>query len=474
MTDLTDLGASALARMIAAGETSAAEVMQAHLDRIGAVNGQVNAIVSLGDPDTLMAEARAADQAPRKGWLHGLPLAVKDLQLTAGIRSTMGSPIFADHVPEKDGMLSHRLRAEGAILIGKTNVPEYGLGSQSSNPVFGATATPYDLSRTSGGSSGGAASALAARMLPVADGSDMMGSLRNPAAFCNVYGMRPSYGLVPKDPEGDSFLHQLSTDGPMARNVEDLARLLETLARPDPRLPHGRAWEPFAEDLDRDPRGLRIGWLGDWGGAFPMEPGILETCRSALEIMADLGCIVEEVAPPFDASALWQSWITLRSWAVATNLSVHHADPRRRDLLKPEAVWETERGLALSAMEVHRASVTRSAWFSRAAELFGSYDVLVLPTAQIWPFDKNVLWPKAIGAAEMDTYHRWMEVVVPASLIGLPAISVPAGFGTDGPGAGLPMGMQLIGPRGADRALLRLAQAWHHATDWPAVRPPAL
>lgn len=470
MKDLTETGAAELSRRMAAGEVSATEVMAAYLDRIDAVNGVVNAIVSLRDREELMEEARTADNTPRKGWLHGLPLAVKDLQATAGIRTTWGSPIFADFIPAKDDMLPRRLRAAGGIVIGKTNVPEYGLGSQSTNPVFGSTATPYDLSRTAGGSSGGAAAALASRMIPVADGSDMMGSLRNPAAFCNVYGMRPSYGLVPQDPVGDTFLHQLSTDGPMARNVEDLAHLLETLSAPDPRLPHSLPPEPFAADLDRDPRDLRIGWLGDWGGAYGIEPGILDLCETALGGFEGLGCRVEPLAAPFPAEKLWESWTTLRSWAVAARLGVSHADPKLRPLLKPEAIWEIERGLALSAMEAHRASVIRSDWFTRAAELFDRFDVLALPSAQVWPFAKETLWPKEVAGRTMDTYHRWMEVVVPVSLIGLPAISVPAGFGPQG----LPMGMQLIGRRGGDRDLLRLAQAWHRATDWPGTRPPVL
>lgn len=470
MADMTDLGALALSRRIERGETSAEDVMAATLDRIAAVNPALTAIVSLRDRDTLMAEARAADAAPRRSWLHGLPLAVKDLQAVAGIRSTWGSPLFADFVPATDDMLPRRLRAAGAILIGKTNVPEFGLGSHSRNPVFGTTANPYDTARTAGGSSGGAAAALAARLLPVADGSDMMGSLRNPAAYCNVYGMRPSYGLVPQDPLGDTFLHQLSTDGPMARNVEDMAALLETLSQPDPRLPHRIQPEPFTQALDTDPRGLRIGWLGDWGGAYRMEPGILDLCETAQQTFTEMGCEVTPLPPPFPAEKLWHSWTTLRSWAVAARLGIHHADPARRALLKPEAIWEIERGLRLSAMEAHRASVIRSDWFATAARLFETFDALILPSAQLWPFDKTLDWPHAIGDRAMDSYHRWMEVVVPVSLIGLPAISVPAGFGANG----LPMGMQLIGPRGGDRALLRLAQAWHRATDWPGRRPPAL
>ncbi len=472
MGGLIELGAGELRAAMDADRTSAAEVMAAFLDRSAQVNGPINAIVALRDREALMAEAAAADAVPvsARGPLHGLPMAVKDLVGVKGIRSTWGSPILADNVPDKDDLLPRRLRAAGAILIGKTNTPEFGLGSQSFNPVYGATATPYDLTRTAGGSSGGAAAALAARMLPLADGSDMMGSLRNPAAFCNVYGFRPTWGRVPVDPIGDTFLHQLATDGPMARTIADLALLLEVLAVPDRRLPHGRPVERFTQGLDIDPKGLRIGWLADWGGAYAMEAGILELCRSALDGFADMGCTVEPIAPPYPAEKLWEAWITLRSWAVAAKLSPLHADPKTRALLKPEAVWEIERGLALPAMEVHRASVLRSEWNAIAAGLFERFDVLALPTAQVWPFAKDRLWPTEIAGREMDTYHRWMEVVVPASLLGLPTLAAPAGFGTNG----LPMGLQLIGRRGQDHRLLQLGQSWHRATDWPARRPPAL
>ena len=470
MDALTVMSCADLSRGIAAGAFSCAEVMAAHLARIDAVNPALNALVSLRDGDDLMAAARSADEAPRAGWLHGLPLAVKDLQGVAGVRSTSGSPVFADHVPEADAILPRRLRAAGAIIVGKTNVPEFGLGSHTFNPVFGATANPYDPSRSAGGSSGGAAAALAARMVPVADGSDMMGSLRNPAAFCNVYGFRPTFGLVPSDPVGETFLAQLATDGPMARCPEDLARLLEILAVPDAANPHGRASEPFADGIDRAPGPLRIGWLADWGGAYGMEPGILPLCEAGLRVLEGLGHRVEALAPPFPADALWESWTGLRSFGIAGGMAALHADRRSRALLKPEALWEIERGLAMSAMEVHRASVIRSDWFAALARLFRDFDALVLPSAQVWPFPKAWRWPKEIAGWTMDTYHRWMEVVVPVSLAGLPALAAPVGFGE----AGLPTGMQIFGPRGSDRMLLRLGQQWHRATDWPGRMPPDL
>ncbi len=468
--DLTGLSASDLSRMIAARQVAPSEVMAAHLDRIAALNGAVNAVVSLRDPEALMAEARAADDAVPKGWLHGLPLAVKDLCATAGLRTTFGSPLFADFVPAKDDLLAARMRAAGAIFIGKTNTPEWGHGSHSFNPVFGATKNPYDLALTAGGSSGGAAAALAARLVPVADGSDMMGSLRNPAAFCNIYGFRPSWGLVPADAEGDTHLATLATEGPMGRTVEDVARLLAIQAGENPEVPFGRPTEDYVAGLDRDIRGLRIGWLGDWGGAYAMEPGILELCEAALRQFQEMGAVVEALPPPFPAEKLWQAWVTLRAMLNAGGFRALYADPAKRAQLKPETIWEIEQGMGLTAEAVYEASMIRSRWYAHAARLFQRFDVVVLPTAQVWPFPVEWRWPQQINGKPMDTYHRWMEVVIPISLIGLPALSVPVGFGAQG----LPMGMQIAGPVGADAKVLAVGQAWHRATDWPSRRPPVL
>ncbi|MEY4984721.1 MAG: hypothetical protein RIR62_2987 [Pseudomonadota bacterium] len=465
---LTDLTATELSRRIHAGELAPSELMAATLARIGQVNGAVNAIVSLRDADALMAEARAADGAPRKGWLHGIPFAVKDMVATAGLRTTYGSPLFAQYVPPRDDLLAARLRAAGAILIGKTNVPEWAQGSHSFNPVFGATKNPYDLTRSAGGSSGGAAAALATRMVAVADGSDMMGSLRNPAAFCNVYGFRPTMGLIPRDAEGDTYLSNLSTDGPMARTVEDLARLLQVMAGPNPEVPYDRPTEAFADLLEIDLRGRRIGWLGDWGGAYAVEDGILGLCRAGLAVLEAQGAVVEEVPPPFPAEKLWSSWTTLRAMLNAGSRGDLARDPAKRTLTKPETLWEIEQGANLTAQAVFDASVIRSQWHKRAARMFARFDAVVLPSAQVWPFPVEWRWPELVAGRAMDTYHRWMEIVMPPSLIGLPALSVPVGFGPQG----LPMGMQIIGPQGADARVLAIGQHYHRATDWPAQRPP--
>jgi amidase len=470
MPELLDKDAHEVSALIAAGLLSAEALMQATLDRVGAVNPAVNAIVSLRPAADLLAEARAADAVPARGALHGLPVAVKDLSDVAGLPTSMGSPALAGKVAVADDLIVARMRAAGAIVIGKTNTPEFGMGSHTFNPVFGATRNPYDLTRSAGGSSGGAAAALATGMVAISDGSDMMGSLRNPAGWNNVYGFRPGWGRVPSDPVGDSFLHQLTTAGPMARSPADIAVLLDVLSGPDPRQPHGIPHEMFAGRLDAPLGGRRIGWLGDWGGALPFEDGVLALCETALAGFEAMGCTVEPVAPPFSRDAIWEAWITLRSWSVAADLGALYDDPVIRDTLKPEAIWEIERGLALSAMQVHRASVIRSQWFTGAAHLFDHYDALALPTAQCWPFPVDWRWPDKIAGVAMDTYHRWMEVVVPCSLIGLPCLAVPAGFGA----GGLPMGLQLIGRRGDDLELLQLGQGWHRCTDWPNRKPTPL
>ena len=460
--NLSTVSAASLLSDLRSGALSAESLMQETLARIAEVNPKINAIVALREADDLLAEARQADAAESRGPLHGLPIAIKDLMDVKGIVSSHGSPKFAHFVPEKDDLVAERIRAAGAILIGKTNTPEFGLGSHTFNPVYGATGNPYAPELSCGGSSGGAAAALAAGMLALADGSDMMGSLRNPAGWCNVYGFRPSFGRVPSEPIGDNFLHQLATLGPMARSPADIAILLDVMSGPDPRLPHRADYSPAAPLKPMDMKGMVIGWLGDWGGAFPTEPGILDLSREALAVFEQLGANVEDVAPPFSADALWESWINLRSWSVATGLMA-----LEREVLKDTAIWELERGLAMSAMEVHRASVIRSDWFKVAATLFEQYDALVLPTAQVWPFDVSKPYPTEINGIAMDTYHRWMQVVTPVSLLGLPALAMPAGFGD----AGLPAGIQIFGPRDSDLKILGMGETYHEATGWPGKRP---
>ena len=456
MAELWELGAVDLSRRIAARAVSPVEVMRATLGRIDAVNGQVNALVSLADREALMGQARVAEAMPPSGWMHGLPVAIKDLAAVRGMRSTWGSPLLAEFVPAVDDGLVRRQRAAGAIVIGRTNVPEFGLGSHSTNPLFGVTRNPFDLSRTAGGSSGGAAAALATGMLGVADGSDMMGSLRNPAAWCDVWGFRPTVGVVPGEARDHVLLHRLATAGPMARSIEDLSALLQTLS--------DGAVRPEAAAM----RAPRIGWLGDWGGALAMEPGLLDAAEAALRRAADLGWRVEAAAPPMLAADLWECWTNLRSFVVAQDLGRYWRDPGQRALLNPQAQWEVARGLALSGAEVEAAAGVRRALLAALAAIFARHDALVLPATQLWPFAADIDWPRAIAGRPADTYHRWMEVVILASLAGLPVLAMPAGYGP----VGLPHGLQLIGAPGADARILALGRAWEEMIGPRPVRSP--
>jgi amidase len=472
--DILGLDALALSEYIRARKLSCVEVMRAYLAQIARHNPRVNAIVSLRPEAELLAEARACDaelaRGEYRGWMHGFPHAVKDLADARGLRTTQGSPLLRDNVAQQDSVFVERIRRAGAIFIGKTNVPEFGFGSQSYNPVFGVTRNAWDATRTAGGSSGGAAVALALRMVPVADGSDMMGSLRNPAGWNNVIGFRPSYGRVPGD--APDYFEQLGYSGPMGRTVAETARLLSTMAGFDPRDPLSIAEDPavFAGPLVIETRGLRIGWLGDFGGYLPTGPGVMELCRGALGAFERMGCVVEEVRPRFAPERLWQTWLVLRHWAVAAGLGAVYRDPARRAQLKPEVVWEIEGGLPITGMQLAEAGAARGEWYLEMLRLFGQFDLLVLPSAQVFPFAAELHWPTEIAGRAMDTYHRWMEVVIGGTLSGCPVANVPAGFGAEG----LPLGLQLIGPMHADLRVLQIAAAYEEASGLTRRAPPGL
>jgi amidase len=467
---LCTLSAVELARRIEQRELSSREVVGAFLDRIEAANPKVNAIVSLRPREDIMREADLADAELNdgrvKGPLHGLPIAIKDLARTKGLRTTFGYRGLADWVPDEDDIVVERIRAAGAIIIGKTNTPEFGLGSQTHNMVFGATANAFDPGLTSGGSSGGAAVAVALNMLPLADGSDFGGSLRNPAAYNNIYGFRPSQGLVPGGPRVETFFAQMGTEGPMGRSVADLALLLDVLAGYDPRSPLSHGGEArYRAGLTKPlPPGGRIAWLGDLAGHLPMEAGILELCEAAVRRFGELSFAVEPIVPSFDFETLWQAFVTLRQATSALGLKVHYDDPAKRALLKPEAIWEIESGLRLMAVDVYNASVVRTSWYRAVLDLFERHDFLALPTAQVFPFDIKSHWPREVGGRAMDSYHRWMEVVTGASMAGCPVISLPAGFDD----RGRPMGLQLIGRPRHDLAVLQAAAAYEAICPWPA------
>jgi amidase len=474
-SEIVMMDAGALSEAIRAKKVSCVEVLTAYLDHIDRLNPQVNAIVALQDRAGLLAQAQEKDEELARGALlgplHGFPFAVKDLAPVRGIPTTMGSPILKDNVPAADSVMVARIRAAGAIFVGKTNTPEWGLGSHTYNPVYGATLNAYDQTRSAGGSSGGAAVSLALRMLPVADGSDYAGSLRNPAGWNNVFGFRTSYGRVPSEAR-DPFMPTMGVSGPMARNVPDLALLLSVQAGYDARAPLSIAGDgaTFRGQLTRDFKGTRIAWTGDHGGAIPYEPEVLDVCRAALKSFEQLGCIVEEARPDFSMEALWAAFLPLRCWHTAGPLMAYYRDPVKRALLKPEAVFEIESALKLSALDITAASAARAQWYEAVRQFFGKYDFFLVPTAQLFPFDATIDWPKAVAGTKMEIYYEWQKGVIPTTMAGLPALAVPAGFSA----TGLPIGLQIAGPNQSEFACLRLAHAYDLATGWTRKRLPPL
>lgn len=477
---ITAMDASELSAAIHARQLSCRDVMQAYLRRIDAVNPRFNAIVSRAPEDALLAQADQCDQelaaGQSRGWMHGMPQAIKDTGHAVGFPTTFGCALLKDAVASTDSVMTARMKAAGCIVIGKTNMPEFGLGSHTFNTLFGTTRNAYAPSLSAGGSSGGAAVALAQRLLPVADGSDFMGSLRNPAGWNNIFGMRPSQGRVPFLPTGDVWISQLGTEGPMARTVKDLARLLSTQASYDARSPLSVAQTPqdfaalggFAQ-RPSSCKGLKVGWLGDLGGHLAFEPGILPACEQALSRMERDGAIIVPTELGFDAAALWDAWLAWRRALVGPRVAPLLKQPGAREQIKADALWEHDQALSLTAMELLDASAVRTAFLHRMIALFDQVDVLALPTAQVWPFAVEQLWPKQINGRTMDTYHRWMEATIYATFAGLPAISVPAGFDVTGR---MPVGLQLIGKPLGDAALLAVAASYETLIDdWLARKP---
>ncbi len=457
MTDLTVFStARAQAAAVRSGQVSARELLELHLARIDERNGELNAIVSL-DVERARAAAADADAAHARGdelgALHGLPFAVKDTHALSGWRTTYGSPIFADAVADHDDLLVERIRRAGAVFIGKTNVPEFAAGSHTFNKVFGVTRNPVDPSRSAGGSSGGAASALASGMVPLADGSDMGGSLRNPASFCGVVGMRPSLGRVPEWPLYNQW-ETTSVGGPMARNVGDVALLLSVLAGPDPRAPHalGDPGSSFAPPLSPTAlSGLRIATSVDLGGALVVDHEVADVVRATATRLSDAGAAVAEAHP--DLSLADDTFRTLRAWhfqAKFGSLLAEHPTSFKASL---EA--NIRAGESLTGMDVARAHAQRTALSETMRVFFGDHDLLVLPTSQVPPFPVEQEFPEAINGQEMPDYLAWMRSAWFITVTGCPAISVPAGTTADG----LPVGVQLVARHGADRQLLEVAAA---------------
>ncbi|MXZ73794.1 MAG: amidase [Gemmatimonadetes bacterium] len=458
--------ATDLVRMIRRKDLCVTEVMEAHLAQVDRVNPAVNAIVTY-HPDQALDGARKADEAiarnEARGPLFGLPIAHKDLVLTKGVRTTYGSPIFRDFVPGQDELIVERLKKAGAISFGKTNVPEFGAGSQTFNPVFGATLNPYDTTRTCGGSSGGAAVALACGMLPIADGSDMGGSLRNPANFCNVVGLRSAPGRVPRWPSVNAW-GRLSVQGPMARTVADAALMLSAIAGPDPRAPLAirEPGQPFAMPLERDFKGVNVAWSMDFGG-LPVDPEVVSAIEAKRGVFEDLGMTVKPGQPDFSEAD--EVFKTLRAWSFIQGygdlLETH------RDQIKDTVIWNLEAGLALTGPQVARAEVDRTTLYHRVRRFMEHHDFMVFPVSQVPPFDVNTPYPTEIDGVQMETYIDWMKSCYYVTVTGLPAISVPCGFTS----SGLPVGLQIVGRHEDELGVLQLAHAFEQATGTWKKRP---
>jgi amidase len=465
--DLCFLSAVELASRIRRKLVSAREVMAAHLAQIERVNPQVNAIITLV-AERAMADAARADEALARGELlgplHGLPVAHKDLVDTAGIRTTHGSPFYRDSVPSRDALIVTRIRRAGALTLGKTNTPEFGAGSQTFNTLFGATRNPYDLTKSCGGSSGGAAVALACGMVPIADGTDTGGSLRNPAAFCNVVGFRPSPGRVPKESGSWS---PLSVSGPMARTVADVALFLSAIAGPDSRTPLSIPDDGarFAAPLARDFTGVRVAWWRGLGG-IPFEPEIRRVVDANRAVFEGLGCIVEEAEP--DYSGVDEAFATLRH---SSFYSDYAALARQRpEWVKDTIKWEIAEAERSTGADIARALARQERMYEQSHQLFEAYDYFVLPVTQVEPFDVTVPYPTQISGTPMATYIDWMRSCWYVSFMANPAISVPGGFTA----SGLPVGVQIVGRHRDDWSVLQLAHAFEQATRHGEQRPPVV
>ena len=457
--DLCFTTATELAKLLSEKKVSAKEVMQAHLSQIHRINPKVNAIITLIE-EQAMNQAIEADNTLARGEsvgpLHGIPIAHKDLILTKGIRTTSGSPIFKDFIPDVDELIVERLKKAGAITIGKTNTPEFGAGSQTYNTVFGETLNPYDTTKTCGGSSGGAAAALACGMQPIADGSDLGGSLRNPANFCNVVGFRPSPGRVPVWPTLASW-YPLSVQGPMSRTVEDVAYMMSVIAGPDSRSPISIA-EPghtFNESLKRDFKNVPIAWSRDLG-CLPVDPIVTEVIDSKRYIFDELGCNIIDAAPDFsDADEVFKVW---RAWKF--ELSFGSLIDKHREQIKETVIWNIEEGQKLSGPQIGKAEIKRSEIYQRVREFMKHHEFLILPVNQVPPFDVKQPYVTEINGVKMDTYMDWMKSCYYITVTGLPAISVPCGFTA----SGLPVGIQIVGRHQDERGVLQLAYAFEQAT----------
>ena len=465
-TDLCLLSAVEQAALVRARKLSAGELLAAHLTQIERLNPRINAICTL-DSESATTAAAAVDAelaaGAEPGPLAGLPVAVKDLVDVAGLPTTRGSPIFRNAVADHDDLVVQRMRAAGAVIVGKSNVPEFGAGSHTFNTVFGVTRNPWDLGRSAGGSSGGGAAALTSGMVAVADGSDYGGSVRNPPNFNSVVGLRPTPGRIPKVPAGDPW-ETLSVLGPMGRTVADAALLLNVIAGPDPRDPTAICEDPasFANVRPADLKGCRVAYSPDLG-MLPVEPPVTAAIERALPLLSDLGCGVESAHPDLSGGA--EAFDVIR----ALRFAADHAETLRdhRAQLKDTVIWNIERGLALTVDQVLRAQELRAAQFQRMSEFLDRFDVLILPVSQVLPFPVEVDWVRSIDGVPMATYIDWMQSCSLITMTSHPALSLPCGFTPEG----LPVGAQIVGRYRGEAELLAFAAAWEAALGVSSQRP---
>lgn len=452
-----------LCRDLQRGTISAADLMQETYRRINAINPKVNALVNLLPEEQALHLAQSADAVPiaQRGPLHGLPMAPKDAVEVAGFATTWGFAPYANNIATKDDTQAARLRKAGAIFIGRSNMPEFGLGSHTFNNLFGQTLNPYDPSKTPGGSSGGAAVALATEMLPLADGSDMGGSLRNPASYCNVVGFRPSIGRTPLS-RGMAWLARLGTAGPMAKTVAETVLLFSVQAGPDPVDPLSlpEAGHDFLDALVApvNLQGYKIAYSRDLHG-LPIAADVSAVIASAADVITNLGAEVVETGP--DLSRAMEVFQVQRAAGLA-NLgnALDQAVPDWRDHAKDTAIWNIDKGRALQGADILQSELLRSQIYAHVAEFFNEYDALILPAAQVAPFDTSIDWIREINGQSMQTYIDWMTICCAITVTGSPAISVPAGFTP----AGLPVGLQIVGKPRGDLEVLKLAHAFEQAT----------
>ena len=465
-SDVCFLPAHTMLDLVRQRKISATELLDCHLDQIVKVNSKINAIVTLDEEQARVTAGNIDQRIMRKaplGLLEGLPVAHKDLTVTKGIRTTFGSPLFADFIPDQDALIVERLRQSGAVTVGKTNTPEFGAGSQTFNKVFGATRNPYDLEKTCGGSSGGAAAALASGLVPLADGSDLGGSLRNPASFCNVVGLRPSTGLVPIWPNPSAWF-PLSVLGPMARTVADVSLMLSAIAGPDRRCPLSMTESPniFQQGLERDFGGVRVAWSKTLGG-LPVDDEVLSVIEGAVHQLENTGCIIDEIDP--DLAEADEVFHVLRAWHMESALGeLLEAHP---DQFKGTLVWNIEQGKTLTGPDVARAERLRTTMFERLGRFMDTYEFIICPVTQVLPFDVDLPYVSEINGNALPNYLDWMKSCFRISATGHPALSVPAGFSS----SGLPVGLQIVGRFRDDFGVLQFGHAFEQLSEFWKTRP---